>query len=129
MSESSRISRARIVRRLKTERVASLFCRSTKIKRAFSQAQGVDGFIQSSNIQGTHLNDYLTLSTASVSLPKFRDHDNLTALLNTLNASFSLSENSVVIRLRYTHKLNEKMKESRLRATFRRRVRYQEIIS
>ena len=51
VSESSGISRARIVRRLKTERVASPLCCSTKIKRAFSQAQGVNEFIQSSNIQ------------------------------------------------------------------------------
>ena len=47
----------------------------------------------------------MTLSTASISFPKLRYHDNLSTLLDTLNASLSLGQNSVIVCLRHTHKL------------------------
>ena len=58
----------------------------------------------------TNLDDHVTLPTSSVSFSKLRYHDNLPILFDTLNASLSLSQNSVVICLRHAHKLKLKKK-------------------
>ena len=57
------------------------------------------------SIPGNYLNDHLALPAAPVSFPKLGHHDNLSTLLDTLNAPLALSQDSVVIRLRHAHKL------------------------